>query len=216
MQSSDPEFRVWVRRVGADPAPFSLRFTVTAGRGTLVLPRTAGTAAAPAAPADDVDGLTAADLGATRFLVVPDGGIDRFMYDLGPFEADDLDTLPDAQWTALDIMRGPDSVRLVLLVQVPDIELRESTRRVTVWSPPPRHETTPTRKLPTTAGLLSVPTDSAVDEHTAFLRITELEAALEEATRRTAQLTERVAGLEHQVETLGGTVSPLEDEAQDD
>jgi hypothetical protein len=213
---SPPHFRIWIRKDDAGPGLFALRFDIVDGRGTLVLPRTAGTAASPAVVTDSATGLTASELAKTRFLVIKDGETERHAFFLGPFSDDELGAVPEKDWADLLITKTRAGMCLVYVPGTPPQRPLRTTRKVTEWTPVPRADPQPPRELPEADGPLHVPEGRPPTERTAASRIAQLDQALAKCRRRTAQLTRRVAELERQIESMGGTVAPFEMDTRGD
>ena len=178
-----PDFKVQIRRIDDSPTPFSLRFEVTDGRGTFVLPQRAGHLTAPACTEDMVEGLSAEALTGVRFLVIDAQQQERVEHRLGPFTEAELKRVPGDSWGDLLICKMRDGSHLVYH---PALKTPRSRRSVP-WKPSDVR-----KKIPQTPD------------------IENLTGALERERRRSAVLTQRIGELERLIEDLGGTVVPFE------
>lgn len=95
-------FRVWLRRRAEPGAPYSVRFEVTDGKGILRVARPGVLVDPPARPFGFEERLSAAQVRASRFLHVWDGGRYRQGYMLARLEEGRMDALPVDRWIQLE------------------------------------------------------------------------------------------------------------------
>jgi hypothetical protein len=95
-------FRVWLRRRAEPGAPYSVRFEVTDGKGILRVARPGVLVDPPARPFGFEERLSAAQVRASRFLHVWDGGRYRQGYMLARLEEARMEALPPDRWIQLE------------------------------------------------------------------------------------------------------------------
>lgn len=95
-------FRVWLRRRAEPGAPYSVRFEVTDGKGILRVARPGVLVDPPARPFGFEERLSAAQVRASRFLHVWDGGRYRQGYMLARLEEARMEALPADRWIQLE------------------------------------------------------------------------------------------------------------------
>jgi hypothetical protein len=97
----ESRFRVWIRRRNEASGAFAIRFEVPDGKGILRVARPGVLVDPPARPSGFEERLTAAQVRASRFLHVWDGGRHRQGHLLARLEESALDRLPLDRWVEL-------------------------------------------------------------------------------------------------------------------
>lgn len=109
-----PRFRVLVRRADPPEGPYCLRFEVREGKGAFRLSRPGMVIDPPARPQAEERGLTLAQLRATRFVHVWEGGRARAGHALTRVDAGALAALPRGEWVELEPVTDQGASYLVL------------------------------------------------------------------------------------------------------
>lgn len=99
-----PRFRLWLRRQVVADGPYSVRFEVTDGKGILRVSRPGVLIDPPARPAALEERLTAAQLRASRFLLVWDGGRARQAHLLTRLQEASLAKLEPEKWHEVEVL----------------------------------------------------------------------------------------------------------------
>lgn len=106
--------RVWVRRTPDPQGGYSIRFEVIDGKGILRVVRPGVLVDPPARPTGFEERLTAAQVGATRFLHVWEGGRRRQAHALTRLAEAQLEALPNDEWVGLAFVKEGAASVLVL------------------------------------------------------------------------------------------------------
>ncbi|MCB9758616.1 MAG: hypothetical protein H6739_02125 [Alphaproteobacteria bacterium] len=101
---SPPQFHFWVRRSHGEGAVYSIRFEVEDGKGLLRVARPGVLVDPPARESGYEERLTPAQVRASRFLHVWDGGRKRQGYVLSRLTDDVLGELPRGVWEQMQII----------------------------------------------------------------------------------------------------------------
>lgn len=117
--TTSPRFHVWVRR-RLQPEGLAIRFEVAEGKGILRVARPGVLIDPPARPTGLEERLTSAQLRASRFLHVWEGG--RQGHSLTQLEEAALDRLPVDQWVALTPSADSTLHYLLLPDIAPEVE----------------------------------------------------------------------------------------------
>lgn len=201
---SDNVFQVWIVRLDTAERPFSMRFNATNGRGMFMLPQSGVTAARPASMEDEITSLSAKEVRTVRYIHISTNPTHKATWTIEVNQIEALLQIPVGRW--IKLVHGPQK-DLVLPELVPSIDLvAGGSRKSTSWEPPAK--TSSQRQAPRHDGPPSMPQSDNNKEQTAAERILVLEDKLSQSNHRVAQLKRRVAGLERDVERLGGTVQP--------
>lgn len=194
MSTKPQHFELWICRSDAAHSPYALKFEVHAGRGLLRVWRASGELSQPATKMGEIQLLDQRELLQSRFVHVDKA---RNEYAFTPNFADRLATLPEGTWVKL--LTGEDRH-----LRLPDLAAEIILqRRSRSWSPPEESTPRPAKQEPS----------RRLSDHgkrqTAADRIIDLEAQLTASRSQITKLKQRVAGLESQIEALGGETTPL-------
>ncbi|MES2637844.1 MAG: hypothetical protein V4850_00110 [Myxococcota bacterium] len=96
--------RLWIRRTAEPQGPYAIRFEVVDGKGILRVVRPGVLVDPPARPTGFEERLTAAQVNATRFLHVWDGGRRRQAHALTRLTQTQLETMPAERWFGLEFV----------------------------------------------------------------------------------------------------------------
>lgn len=111
--------RLWIRRSSEPQGPYSIRFEVVDGKGILRVVRPGVLVDPPARPTGFEERLTAAQVGATRFLHVWEGGRSRQAHALTRLSEPQLEALPTDQWVALAFVSEGAAPSVLVLPSTP-------------------------------------------------------------------------------------------------